>query len=168
MFSGHIAQLMAEYNRWINTRLYDACERLSDTQRKEARGAFFGSLHATLEHLVWGDGVWLSRFNGKTYSTAQPGESHFPDFGKLRAERVFLDQEILDWANSVDQQWLDEPMTWTSRLYSFTQTQPRWVQVMQMFNHQTHHRGQATTLLSQFGIDYGPTDLPVLPLLNEP
>jgi uncharacterized damage-inducible protein DinB len=56
-------------------------------------------------------------------------------------------------------------MTWTSRLYGFTQTQPRWVQVVQMFNHQTHHRGQVHALLTQIGIDPGPTDVPLTPVL---
>jgi uncharacterized damage-inducible protein DinB len=60
---------------------------------------------------------------------------------------------------------LAEPMTWTSRLYGFTQTQPRWVQVVQMFNHQTHHRGQVHALLTQIGIDPGPTDVPLTPVL---
>jgi uncharacterized damage-inducible protein DinB len=57
-------------------------------------------------------------------------------------------------------------MTWQSRLYGFTQTQPRWVLVTQMFNHQTHHRGQLHTLLTQLGVDVGPTDVPLSPVLH--
>jgi uncharacterized damage-inducible protein DinB len=60
---------------------------------------------------------------------------------------------------------LTQPMTWTSRMYGFTQTHPRWVQVVQMFNHQTHRRGQVHAMLTAAGV--GPTDLPVLPVLNE-
>jgi DinB family len=55
-------RLLARYNRWFNTRLYDACERVSDEERKRDRGAFFGSIHDTLNHLVWGDRLWLARF----------------------------------------------------------------------------------------------------------
>jgi uncharacterized damage-inducible protein DinB len=77
-----------------------------------------------------------------------------------------MDDDILVWARAVTPETLAEPMTWTSRMYGFTQTHPRWVQVVQMFNHQTHHRGQVHALLTAAGVDVGPTDLPVLPLLN--
>ncbi|HMF42718.1 MAG TPA: DinB family protein, partial [Polyangia bacterium] len=105
-------------------------------------------------------------FNGKTYPTGPAGVDLYDDFGALHAARVEMDQEILAWARSASAAELAEPMTWTSRLYGFTQTHPRWVQVVQMFNHQTHHRGQVHAMLTAAGVDVGPTDVPVLPLLN--
>jgi len=137
-----------------------------DAERKHDRGAFFKSIHATLNHLLSGDGVWLARFNGKTYPTAPPGEALHDDFDQLRAARVAMDEEILSWARAVTPESLAEPMTWTAKLYAFTQTHPRWVQVAQMFNHQTHHRGQVHAMLTAAGVDVGPTDLPVMPILN--
>jgi uncharacterized damage-inducible protein DinB len=93
------------------------------------------------------------------------GVDLYADFGELTAARAEMDEEILGWARGVTADWLAAPMTWTSKLYGFTQTHPRWVQVTQMFNHQTHHRGQVHAMLTAAGVDIGPTDLPVLPLL---
>jgi uncharacterized damage-inducible protein DinB len=167
MFTGTYPLLMAHYNRWMNEKLYTACAGLSDEERKRDRGAFWKSIHGTLNHLLWGDYAWLGRFNGKSYPTSPPGQDLHADFGALRDARVAMDAEILAWAEALTPAWLAEPMTWTSRLYGFTQTHPRWVQVTQIFNHQTHHRAQVHTLLTQLGLDIGPTDVPVLPLLNE-
>jgi uncharacterized damage-inducible protein DinB len=167
MFSGSYALLMAEYNAFMNARFYAGAASLSDEDRKRDRGAFFKSIHATLEHLLWGDRVWLTRFNGKQYPQSAIGERMFENFAELQAARSVMDQEILDWARDVTPEWLAQPITWTSRLYKFTQTQPQWVLVTQMFNHQTHHRGQVHALLTQCGVDVGPTDIPVLPILNE-
>ncbi len=166
MYTGNYAQLMAEYNRWMNEKLYAACAKLSDAERKRDRGAFFKSIHGTLNHLLLGDRWWLPRFSHRTYETQPIGVDLYSDFTELRAARAAMDRDILEWAAGVTAQWLNEPMTWTSKLYGITQTHPRWVLVSQMFNHQTHHRGQITTLLSQQGIDVGVTDIPMLPGLN--
>jgi uncharacterized damage-inducible protein DinB len=165
MFDRTYPALMAEYNAWMTGQIYAACTGLSDTERKRDRGAFFQSIHATLEHVLWGDEAWLSRLSDHPAPTRGIAESAYPDFDDLRAVREKLDRKILGWANGVDEAWLAEPMTWTSRLYGFTQTQPRWVLVVQMFNHQTHHRGQVHALLTQIGIDPGPTDVPLTPVL---
>jgi uncharacterized damage-inducible protein DinB len=167
MFAGTYALLMAEYNRWMNEKVYAACATLSDGERKRDRGAFFKSIHGTLNHLLWGDGAWLTRFNGKSYPAPAPGQLLHDDFARLRAARVAMDEEILTWARAVTPEALGEPMTWTSRMYGMTQTHPRWVQVAQMFNHQTHHRGQVHAMLTAAGLDVGPTDLPILPILNQ-
>jgi uncharacterized damage-inducible protein DinB len=166
MFEGNYPQLMAEYNRWMNERLYEACAGLSDEERTCDLGAFFKSIHGTLEHLVWGDRIWLARFNGKTYPASTVGEPMYDDFEELRSARRYMDNEILEWAKTTTPEYLAEPMTWSSKLYKFTQTHPRWVQIVQMFNHQTHHRGQVTTLLKQLGVDPGVTDVPLTPVLN--
>jgi uncharacterized damage-inducible protein DinB len=167
MFTGAYPQLMAEYNRWMNEKVYAACAGLSDEERRRDRGAFFKSIHLTLNHLVWGDGLWLGRFNGKSYPVSTVGGELYAEFDALRAARVALDAEILAWGKELTPAWLNEPMTWKSLLYGFMQTQPRWILVTQMFNHQTHHRGQLHTMLTQIGVDVGPTDVPVLPMLHD-
>ncbi|HLK89392.1 MAG TPA: DinB family protein [Polyangia bacterium] len=166
MFTGTYALLMAEYNRWMNEKVYAAAATLTDEERKRDRGAFFKSIHATLNHLLTVDGSWLGRFNGKSYPGAPLGESLHHDFAALRAARAAMDGEILSWARAVSPEALAEPMTWTAKLYGFTQTHPRWVQVVQMFNHQTHHRGQVHAMLTAAGLDVGPTDLPMMPVLK--
>src|SRR5450432_2397753 len=101
MFTGTYALLMAEYNRWMNDKVYAACETLTDEERKRDRGAFFKSIHATLNHLLSVDGVWLARFNGKSYPAAQLGQSLHDDFDLLRTARVAMDEEILSWARAI-------------------------------------------------------------------
>jgi len=165
IFQGGYPSLMAEYNRWMNDRLYRTCADISDATRKEDRGAFFKSIHGTLDHILWGDRIWLGRFNGKSYPLERSGPFLYDGFDALHEARTQMDAEILSWAAGVTPQWLNESMTWTSKLYGFTQTQPRWVLVTQLFNHQTHHRGQVTTLLKQLDIDPGVTDVPLLPAL---
>ncbi|HEY6478360.1 MAG TPA: DinB family protein [Polyangia bacterium] len=167
MFTGTYPLLMAEYNRWMNEKVYAACATLSDDERKRDRGAFFKSIHTTLNHLLSADGIWLGRFNGKSYPMLPPGQNLHDDFGGLRAARVAMDEEIVTWARSMTPETLAEPMTWTAKVYGFTQTHPRWVQAAQMFNHQTHHRGQVHAMLTSAGIDVGATDLPMMPLLLE-
>jgi uncharacterized damage-inducible protein DinB len=157
---------MTEYNRWMNEKVYAACATLSDEERKRDRGAFFKSIHATLNHLVWADNSWLARFERRTWATAPLGQDTFTDFEALRAARAEMDEELLAWGRSVTPEWLNGSMTLVSKIYRFTQDHPRWVLVTQMFNHQTHHRGQVHAMLTAAGVDVGPTDLPVLPFLR--
>jgi uncharacterized damage-inducible protein DinB len=166
MFDGTHPHLMAEYNRWMNEKTYAACAGLSDEERKRDRGAFWRSIHSTLNHLLWGDYAWMGRFNGQSYPAPAAGQDLHDEFDRLRDAHRAMDTEILAWASSLTPAWLAEPMTWISRIYGVTQTQPRWIQVTHLFNHQTHHRGQVHTMLTQLGIDIGPTDLTMLPLLN--
>lgn len=165
MYRGNYAQLMAEYNRWMNQKTYEGCAKLSDDERKRNLGAYFDSIHGTLNHILWGDRIWLGRFTGNPYPTGNIREWLHHDFEALRAARAALDEDIRTWAAGVTEEWLREPMTWKSGLYGVTRTHPRWVFVTQMFNHQTHHRSQVVTLLMQLSVDVGITDLPMLPLL---
>jgi uncharacterized damage-inducible protein DinB len=167
MFNGSMPQLMAAYNQWQNQQLYAAAHQLSDEQRKADRGAFFKSIHGTLNHILWADRVWFARFIDHPMPADPIGVDLHADFEALEAERVEFDRRIVAWAGELDAAWLSELVTWSSKLYGFTQTVPRWVQVQHFFNHQTHHRGQVSTLLKQYGIDLGVTDLPVLAMLHD-
>ncbi|MBE9609123.1 DinB family protein [Chitinilyticum piscinae] len=165
MFNGNMPQLMAAYNQWQNAKLFDACLQLGDDERKADRGAFFQSIHHTLNHILWADLNWMGRFTGIKPELPPLGEDIHADFAALHAARLELDARIVAWAGGLSSEWLNEPVTWSSVLYKFTQTIPRWVQVQHFFNHQTHHRAQVGTLLMQAGIDIGITDLPMLPML---
>lgn len=159
--------IMANYNTWMNEKIYNVCAGISDEQRKADMKVFFKSIHGTLNHLLWGDRAWMSRFNGKTYQLTKIGEDLYDQFDVLRQERTKMDEEIKQWVNNLNEEWLLEDLTFDSIAYKKTITIPRSLAVIQLFNHQTHHRGQITTLLSQLGIDYGATDLPVMPGVNE-
>ncbi len=158
--------VIAKYNHWINQRLYALCAEIPDEIRKEDRGAFFKSIHGTLNHLLFGDRRWMERFTGKPF-TGSIGEELYSDFSELHHEREITDLEILDWSQQLTTDWLAQPFSWTSNVDGSTRTQPTWVLVTHLFNHQTHHRGQLTTLLMQLGYNPGCTDLPWMPYLFE-
>jgi uncharacterized damage-inducible protein DinB len=166
MYTGTQQQMFAEYNQWMNEKLYAAAAQLSDEQRKRDLGAFFKSIHATLEHLLGGDRRWLQRFRGEPVTVPFPGGVGYPDFEALRAERALCDQEILAWAAALTSDWLEKPYTWTTGA-GVAFTHPGFALVSHVFNHQTHHRGQITTLLTQLGVDPGVSDIPLLPVLND-
>ncbi|UXY17028.1 DinB family protein [Chitiniphilus purpureus] len=161
-------RLMAAYNRWMNERLYAACDRLDDTTRHADLGAFFKSIHATLDHLLWGDTAWFNRLQQQPVELPPLGTLLCPDWDDLKAARASLDEQLVEWADGLTESWLAQQFSFTSRLYQREFTQPRWVFVTHFFNHQTHHRGQLTTLLAQLDIDFGITDLPMLPELADP
>ena len=163
MYSGNYYQLMADYNQWMNQRMYAVCADLSDEQRKSDRGAFFKSIHGTLNHILWGDRAWLTRFKAHTYPPVRIGDELYADFDPLRAERAVMDAAILQWAGSLGDDWLRQTLTFTSVVDGKTRSGPNWVFVTQLFNHQTHHRGQVSTLIKQYGVDPGVTDIPWMP-----
>ncbi len=167
MYQGDSYSLMADYNVWMNRKLYQAAAGLADAERKRDLGAFFKSLHGTLNHILLIDLMILARFTGQPLPSTGLDEDRHDDFETLRAEREAADARILDWIAGLDRAGLGETLTFTSRIDGVTSSLPRWAMVTQMFNHQTHHRGQATTLLKQLGVEPGITDIPWLPALYE-
>ena len=154
---------MAQYNAWMNQRLYALCAGLPDTERRRDRGAFFKSIHGTLNHIVYADLAFLSRFTGDPPQVPELGVDLYADFAALQAARHALDDRLCDWSATLQDDWLQEPLTYISKVDGRRRTVPRWVLVVHVFNHQAHHRGQLTTLLMQRGIDPGVTDLIWLP-----
>ena len=152
---------MAAYNAEMNLRLYAAAGRIPDPARREPRGAFWGSLHGTLCHLLWGDQMWMSRFDGWTKPTVIQKQSPtlVDDFDELRRLRVDADDKISAWAGQVTEAWLAEDQTWFSASVQKELRSPRSFLVTHFFNHQTHHRGQAHALITACGENTGDTDL---------
>lgn len=159
---------MASYNRWMNGKLYDCCARLSDEERKRDAGAFFKSIHGTLNHLLLGDRVWLGRFTGKPFAVKALNQELYSDFEELRAERAKTDDAIDAWLFSLTDADFAADLVYTSVVSPKPRRYPLWFAVTHFFNHQTHHRGQLTTLLMQRGIDPGVTDLIWLPRMQQP
>lgn len=159
----NLARDLATYNQWMNQRLYAVCAELSDAERRQDRGVFFKSIHGTLNHLLVGDRVWLSRFQGTQFRPRGLDEELYADFDELRRERERTDGDIVGWATSLTDEALAGQLRFTTIVNPAPRTYEMWVAVAQFFNHQTHHRGQVTALLSQCGKDYGITDLIWLP-----
>ena len=155
----------ARYNRWMNDKLYGLAATLSDEARKRDSGAFFKSIHGTLNHLLVADRTWLARFQNRPAPDGfmAPGgirsldQELYVDFEQLRRERALTDDELSAWVRDVTPAQLAGSLVYLrsgQRVES-----PLWGAVAHVFNHQTHHRGQITTLLSQQGHDPGSTDL---------
>jgi uncharacterized damage-inducible protein DinB len=154
---------MARYNEWMNRRLYALCAQLPADELKRDRGAFFQSIQRTLNHIVYADLAFLSRFTGDPPQVPELGVDLYDEFSALQAARTNLDARLCDWSSTLQEAWLRDPLTYTSKVDGRRRTVPKWVLVTHLFNHQTHHRGQVTTLLSQMGLDIGSTDLPFMP-----
>ena len=153
--------VMANYNERMNQKLYALCADLPDHERRLDRGAFFKSIHGTLNHILIGDLIWLGRFTQQPF-LAKLDQELYSDLNELLAERERLDLVIIDWSKNLTPSWLNETLTYTNSS-GYTRTLPHWLLTTHIFNHQTHHRGQLTTLLNQMGYNPGVTDLPAMP-----
>lgn len=166
-----VCRAYARYNRWMNVKVYATAARLSDEEQKRDRGAFFGSIHNVMNHLLVADRIWLGRLTGHVpepgclgpNGIARLDQELTSDFAELRRERDTTDEAIAAWANTLTAEALAGPLRF-ARLGKWTEI-PLWWAVTQLFNHQTHHRGQITTMLFQAGHDPGATDL--FAMLNE-
>ena len=164
MITTTYSRTMADYNRWMNGKLYEFCAGVSDTERKRDAGAFFKSIHGTLNHLLLADRVWMGRFTGQPFTAAKTLDQElYADFTELRSEREKEDARIIAWIASLSDKDLERELVFISMSNPKEHRLPLAFTLMHFFNHQTHHRGQLTTLLSQLGIDYGPTDLLAMP-----
>lgn len=165
-----LCALLAEYNRWMNERLYDAAGKLTSEQVFEDRGAFFGSLFDTLNHIAVADLIWLHRLapmpalaelKGLMAGLPQPKslrERVAHSLPELAALRTTIDTIITRLATSLDAQALAQTLPYTN-MAGQPHAKTLGLLLMHVFNHQTHHRGQASTLLFQAGVDVGVTDL---------
>lgn len=165
MISPEYCRIMARYNVWQNTSLYGAADGLTDAERKQDRGAFFGSIHGTLSHLMWGDMMWMSRFDGGAKPDVAPQDhaNITDDWSDLHARRVVTDRRISDWAAGVVQGDIEGDLVWYSGILKADMSKPRWILLAQMFNHQTHHRGQVHAMLTAAGAKPEATDLGFMP-----
>lgn len=161
LVSPRFVRTMAAYNAEMNTRLYDATARLPDAARREMRGAFWGSIHGTLNHILWADRTWMSRFDGwePPKVTQKDSASLIADFDELHRERGRADAKIVSWAGKVDEAWIAADQTWFSGALGREITMPRGPLMMHFFNHQTHHRGQAHAMITAAGEKTGDTDI---------
>jgi uncharacterized damage-inducible protein DinB len=165
--------LMATYNEWMSAKVHEAARNLSDEELSADRKAFFGSILGTLNHLAAGDTIWLKRFakHPTNHLALEPvrqlpdpkslDQLLFSNIRELSAYREWLDRIIIKWAQSTTESDLDAPFNYAN-MKGVVFDKDFYSLIMHFFNHQTHHRGQVTTLLSQSGVDVGDTDLVVL------
>ena len=143
--------MFAAYNRWANERLYEAAAKIPDADYRAKRGAYFGSLSGTLNHLLAGDRVWMRRFTGEGPVHTRLDEIVHDDFASLAAARRDEDERIIAYVESLSEADIAAPFTYRTIVNPVEITQPRRSALAHFFNHQTHHRGQAHALLTIAG-----------------
>jgi len=163
-------RLLSRYNQWMNGKLYTTAAQLPADELARDSGAFFGSQLCTLNHIMVADIIWLQRFAEhpgqhpalndirampKPQSLAQ---TLLNDFTALSEERRKLDATIISWCEQLDASDLNHKLAYRN-MKGEASVKNFASLMLHFFNHQTHHRGQATTLLSQQGLDIGVTDL---------
>jgi uncharacterized damage-inducible protein DinB len=163
-------RLLSRYNQWMNDKLYNTAAKLPIDELAKDRGAFFGSLLGTLNHIMVADIIWLQRFSchpaqhpalDEIRSMQKPqalAQTLLDDFAALSAERQRLDATIISWCGQLDAPDLNHKLAYHN-MKGEAAVKNFGSLMLHFFNHQTHHRGQATTLLSQQGLDVGATDL---------
>ena len=154
MNTGYFHQL-ALYNAWANRRIYAAAAELTDGERKAKRPSFFGSIHATLNHILVGDRVWLSRLLARPLGriASKPDDIKaldqelYADFHELQAARISEDERIIAVIDSYTEADLADDLVYRNMAGQDKRT-PMTQVLAHVFNHQTHHRGQIHGLLS--------------------
>jgi uncharacterized damage-inducible protein DinB len=143
--------MMADYNTWANGRLYGMARQLPDEQYRRDVGAYFKSLHGTLNHIMVADLIWMRRLTGVGDHPKHLNAIIFDDLPSLLAARQQVDQRIITYVDSLSDAQLEE--TWDYRMLDGTlQRQRRRETLAHVFNHQTHHRGQAHAILTVLGV----------------
>jgi uncharacterized damage-inducible protein DinB len=151
--------MMAGYNAWCNRRLYDAAAQIPDMDYRADRGAFFKSVHGTLNHLLATDRIWMKRFTGEGEAPNRLDAILFETLPELRRARAIEDARIVDYVDGLSANDLAGRISYQTISNAMTVEQPLASTLIHFFNHQTHHRGQAHCLLTGFGLDAPSFDL---------
>ncbi|MEL6806938.1 MAG: DinB family protein [Pseudomonadota bacterium] len=164
MITADYCRLMVRYNAWQNASLVTASDVLSDAQRWEDRGLFFGSIAATLNHLLWDDALWLERFAGNerpedTLPVALDTPSEWDSF---KAMRTLRDDALAAWAADLTDDDIQGRVAWYPAGGTQRVAKARAVCIAHLFNHQAHHRGQVHGMLTAAGTTPDATDLAML------
>jgi uncharacterized damage-inducible protein DinB len=150
----------ARYNRWANERLYAACAKLPEGEFAKPRQSFFGSIKGTLNHIMVGDRAWLERLEGATVSVKGYDQIFHEDLPSLTRAREAEDMRIIRLIDDLSDDELANTLYYTTIAGDRAET-PTYLVLAHMFNHQTHHRGQAHDQLSQTSVAPPPLDLAI-------
>jgi len=151
--------LMARFNAWANERLYDVVARLPDEAYRADKGAFFGSVHNTLNHLLLVDRLWIGRIEGRDRGIRALDQILHDDFASLRDARREEDRHLVEMMDRLGEEELQRPVRYR-RMIGDGQEEARAGHILlTMLNHQTHHRGQIHALLTQMDLVPPPLDV---------
>jgi uncharacterized damage-inducible protein DinB len=165
MITPAYCQTMAQYNAWQNKGLREIVEAMDEDVLRLDRGAFFGSILGTLNHLLWGDLLWMARFDGgmAPENVISGSVDLTPTSADWAAERFSTDTRIQKWADKLQAADLKGDLAWFSGSVKADVTRPLATCIIHFFNHQTHHRGQIHAMLTAAGANPQATDLVFMP-----
>ena len=154
--------MMANYNEWANARLYRMAGKLEDALYRKEMGAYFKSLHGTLNHLLVSDRIWMHRLTGTGEHPEKLNAVLFEDLPSMHVARVAEDNRIIQFVQTLDESELEA--VWEYRTLNGTPQRQRRREILaHLFNHETHHRGQAHGILTVLGVaEPEPLDLLIM------
>ena len=151
--------MLSQFNAWVNAHIYASCDTLSEDEYRKDRGAFFHSIHGTLNHLLVVDRLWFGRLTGTEHGIESLDQILYGDVGDLREARHAEDERIISIVSELSEEELTRPVAFRTMADTPRKMTGEKI-LMSVFNHQTHHRGQVTAMLAQAGADYGDIDIP--------
>ena len=155
-------RFLSMFNQWVNGRLYPVVEQLTEEEYKRDMGAFFGSIHGTLNHLLIIDRIQISRFTGDDTDDIKTARDILHDsFAGLRQARDAFDRHIIDSVAALDASALDQRFVFRTKAGNRDVEMIGRHILLAMFNHQTHHRGQVHCMLTQLGRSIPGLDVPL-------
>ena len=155
-------QFLARFNQWVNGRLYPVVAEMPEEEYRRELGAFFGSIHQTLNHLLILDRLWTSRFTGANVDDIESvRDVVHDDFASLRRARDAMDLHIIETVDGLRDANFTQSYTFTIRASGREATMVGRHMLLAMFNHQTHHRGQVHCMLTQQGYAVPGLDVPL-------
>jgi uncharacterized damage-inducible protein DinB len=163
MSSIDLLRNFVRYNAWANQKIYAVCATIPDSERKRDLGAFFHSIHATLNHVLLGDRLWLGRLTGIDFLVNTLGDELYAGFDELQREREITDNELIKILAGYTEADLACDLEYTSVSTGKVRSYPLHHVLLHLCNHQTHHRGQVTAMIQRLGFDYGDIDLLFMP-----
>ena len=152
-------QFLANFNAWANTKIFSSCKELDGTEYKKDRGAFFSSIHGTLNHLLVVDRAYISRIEGKDHGLKSLDQILYENLFQLEEARIKEDKRLVDLINNLSEESIHKEITYNG-FETGKNTHTINTILITMFNHQTHHRGQIHNMLSQAGIKPPQIDIP--------
>ena len=151
--------LLARFNGWVNDRLYGAVATLPEADYRADGGLFFGSIHRTLNHLLVVDRLWTGRIAGADRGIRSLDQIPYDDFASLRAARRDEDAHLIDFVDGLDEARLGEVVRYRRMIGEGEEEARAGHILLTLFNHQTHHRGQVTAMLTRLGVEYPALDV---------
>ena len=152
-------QLLANFNKWTNGKIITSCKKLTETEYKKDRGAFFSSIHGTLNHLLVVDRAYIFHIEGKDHGLKSLDQILYENLFQLEKARIEEDKRLVDLVNNLSEESINKEITYQG-FDTGKQTYTVNLILLTLFNHQTHHRGQIHNMLSQAGIKPPQIDIP--------